>query len=85
MNWTVDWLAGALASLADAYLAVANPQRVTTASDQIDRLLAADPIENAQFSREGLYRLRVPPLTVFDTVDPINRMVEVTQPGYTVS
>jgi hypothetical protein len=83
MNYAVDYLPVAEDALADAWLRAADPGAVTTASAHIDRLLAADPFGNGHLLHEGLYQLVEPPLTVFYTVDPAQRRVEVSQVWYT--
>jgi hypothetical protein len=51
----------------------------------VDALLARDPVGHGQLLHEGLYRIVVPPLTVFYTVDTTQRTVEVSEVWYTPS
>ena len=55
----------------------ARRQAITGAQAAIDRLLEADPLGNGHHLSEGLYRLRVPPLSVTFTVDVPARRVEI--------
>jgi hypothetical protein len=83
MNYTVDWLTTAEDSLAEAWLQAADPGAVTAAQNQIDRMLARDPINNGQYLHEGLYRIVVDPLTAFYSVSTARRQVEVSEVWYT--
>jgi mRNA-degrading endonuclease RelE of RelBE toxin-antitoxin system len=67
-----------LGDLADIWLIAPDRQAVTDAQARIDELLSQDPVRHGQHLSEGLYRLRVPPLTITYTVDPDRREVEVT-------
>jgi hypothetical protein len=78
MNWTVEWLPDAEDALAEAWLQAPDPQAVTAAQAQIDRLLARDPQANGQHLHEGLYQITLAPLTVFYSIDAAQRRVEVS-------
>jgi len=73
----VYWPRTTLTDLAAVWLNAPDRQAVTSAQATIDHLLAADPISLSQHLSEGLYKLHVPPLTVYHTVDPVARKVEV--------
>ena len=47
------------------------------AQARIDQLLGANPIGNGKHLAEGLYQLRVSPLSVTYTVDTVQRRVEI--------
>jgi hypothetical protein len=57
---------------------VADRPAITAAAAKIDRLLAQDPINNGRALSEGLYRLSIPPLKVFCSVDQKARKVKVS-------
>jgi mRNA-degrading endonuclease RelE of RelBE toxin-antitoxin system len=79
MNWTVEWVPEAEDALADAWLQANDPQAVTRAQADVDRLLARDPVANGRLVHEGLYQIVVAPLTVFYSIDTANRTVEVSE------
>jgi hypothetical protein len=45
--------------------------------------LARDPFGHGEFMHEGLYRLVEHPLTVYYSIDPAKKTVEVTAVSYT--
>jgi hypothetical protein len=77
--FAVYWLPDAEDALAQVWLQAPDPQAVTVASAQVDRLLARDPLGCGQHLQEGLYKLVVPPLAVFYSVDETEHKVEVHQ------
>ncbi len=79
----VTWVPHAEGSLARIWLGSSDPLAVTRAQAQIDALLARDPIGHGQHVQEGLYRIVVPPLTAFYSVDTARRIVEVSEVWYT--
>ncbi len=81
--WTVEWDPSAEQELARLWMLAADPQAVTDAQARIDRLLARNPIGNGQHLAEGLYRLCVPPLTVYYRIDPDSRLVYVDEIHFT--
>jgi plasmid stabilization system protein ParE len=83
MNYTVDWIPEAEDDLADAWLNAHDPNAVTDAQARIDRLLARDPVNSGKQVHEGLYQIVDAPLTVFYSVDPARRLVEVSRVWYT--
>jgi hypothetical protein len=78
----VDWTDDALEMLADIWTQAANRPAVNTASDQIDAFLARDPIGHGKAVREGLYKLTVPPLMAYYSVDQAQKSVEVSAVRY---
>jgi len=80
--FTVDWSDGAIDDLADSWNRAPDRKAVTVAENVIEQRLARDPVGNADYMKEGLYRLYEPPLLVFDTVDTVQRSVEVVQVEY---
>ena len=83
MNFTVDYVPAAEDALAEAWLQASDPGAVTAVQNEIDRLLARDPIGSGQHLHEGLYQIVEPPLTAFYAVDNQQRRVEVSQVWYT--
>ncbi len=83
MNFSVEYVTEAENALAEAWLQASDPGAVTAAQNEIDRMLARDPIGSGQHLHEGLYQIVEPPLTVFYAVDVPRRRVEVSQVWYT--
>ncbi|HEY3392392.1 MAG TPA: hypothetical protein VGK58_06785 [Lacipirellulaceae bacterium] len=82
MKWTVLYRQSAQDQLADIWLKAPNQQTVADAADEIDRLLASDPL-NAGESRGGNTRIIVErPLTVLFDLFPDDRLVEVFAVSY---
>jgi plasmid stabilization system protein ParE len=79
----VDWTDAALDMLADIWTQAVNRASVNAAQNQIDALLARDPIGNGKHLSEGLYKLVVPHLTVSYSVDQAKKTVEVSAVRYT--
>lgn len=75
--FTVDWEPEAENQLANLWLTASDPKAVTQAQAVADRLLAQNPLGCGTERAEGLYHLRVLPLDVFYTVDPVRRTVQV--------
>jgi hypothetical protein len=78
MFYTVEWAYNAEMELAAIWLRAANRQAVTPAQAAIDRLLRVDPVANGTALSEGLWRLAVPPLVVFYSIDETQRHVTVS-------
>jgi hypothetical protein len=78
MNYTVDWEADAEIELARIWLGAPDPDAVTEAQAEIDRLLSRDPTGNGRHLSEGLWRIHVPPLAATYTIDSNRRQVKVT-------
>jgi hypothetical protein len=77
MSWTVVYRSSAQDHLANIWLNAPDRQAVTDAADEIDRLLASDPL-NAGESRGGNTRIIVErPLTALYDVFPDDALVEV--------
>ena len=75
--YTVRWKRTALDRLAELWLEADNRSAVTTAVDEIDRILAGDP-HNAGESRSGETRvLFVAPLGVFFEIPDSSKVVDV--------
>ncbi|HTU94013.1 MAG TPA: type II toxin-antitoxin system RelE/ParE family toxin [Gemmataceae bacterium] len=81
-SYTVDWTSDAEDGLTQIWLQTYDPA-VTSASNQIDRLLARDPFGHGQLAHEGLYKLTVPPLTAYYSIDQAHNTVEVSAVRYT--
>ena len=76
-RYTVVWTREAQDQLAILWLNSLDPARMTRAADEIDRLLAIDPLLQGFEVREGLRGLIVPPLRVIFAVKESDRIVEV--------
>jgi hypothetical protein len=81
--FAVTWISDAEDSLTLIWLQTNDPLAVTRAQAQADALLARDPIGHGEHLSEGLYRLAVPPLTLYYTVDVAQRSVEVSEVRHT--
>jgi hypothetical protein len=77
----VDWDPAATGQLTDIWMKAHDRPAVTSASNEIDRLLQSDPVGNGQLVSEGLYRVIVPPLVAYYEVDVPGRTVNVTGVG----
>jgi hypothetical protein len=82
-RYRVTWGPEAGDDLADLWTAVPNRQAVTDAADEIDRLLASDPLGFGSAVAEGLRKLSVPTLTVYFSVNQDDVHVEVSNLLYT--
>jgi plasmid stabilization system protein ParE len=79
MSWfTVEWTRTAENELADIWNNATDRRAVSIAQDRIDRLLGASPLTYGSDVAEGLRRLTVAPLTVYYSVHPTDRKVEVS-------
>jgi hypothetical protein len=76
-RFTVEYIPEAENELARLWLSSDDPQAFAAASNQIDDLLARDPVRNGRLLSEGLYRLEVPPLIVTYSIDDARQYVEV--------
>ncbi|MBY0512730.1 MAG: hypothetical protein K2P78_02320 [Gemmataceae bacterium] len=76
MRYTVIWGRVALGRLAGLWLWAPDRDAVTAASHQIDQLLRIDP-DTRGSPLFGDRVLRVPPLTVRFSINPMDMMVEV--------
>ncbi len=81
MRYNVDWDISARHTLAAIWIKAANRQAVTAAQDQIDRLLAADPLGKSKPVSEGLYAINVHPLRVVFEVDDSTKSIMVVSVG----
>jgi hypothetical protein len=82
MSWTVIYRATAQDDLAIIWLNAPDQQAVADAADEIDRLLASDPL-NAGESRGGNTRIIVArPLTALYDIYPDDALVEVFAVSY---
>jgi hypothetical protein len=79
VKYLVDWKRQALDELADLWNRAADPDRITEAANDIDRLLERDPFAVGE-SREGAFRvLFVEPLGVTYEVRSASRQVIVAR------
>jgi hypothetical protein len=77
MKWTVIYRPSAQDDLASIWLNAANPQAITNAADEIDRMLAHNPLHTGE-SRGGSTRIIIErPLTVLFDVYPDDALVSV--------
>jgi len=78
MSYSVEWSDDARNQLAATWLQhVAARQAITSAQNQIDRLLAADPLRNAVSAVEELYFSEVAPLRAQYEISDAGRLVTV--------
>jgi hypothetical protein len=52
---------------------------VTRAQDSAERKLTNDPVGFGRHLGEGLYRLNAPPLVIYYTIHPAERLVKITE------
>jgi hypothetical protein len=77
MKWTVLYRRSAQDQLANIWLNAPDPQAVANAADEIDRILASNPL-GAGESRGGNTRILIErPLTVLYDVYPDDALAEV--------
>jgi hypothetical protein len=77
MPFTVVWLPGPLAALAQIWTGASNRQAVADAADEIDRRLRRLSAP-AGAASGAVYRLRVAPLEVVYSISLADRRVEVS-------
>jgi hypothetical protein len=73
----VVWWEYAQSRLAVEWLNALDRAAITSAANEIDRRLAADPTACVEGDHEQLLRFTVSPLSVQFTVDPVNRSVTI--------
>jgi hypothetical protein len=78
-EYTVTWKPLAEDQLADAWLAAYDNRAVTDAQAAVDRLLRANPFGHGRYLSEGLFEIRVRPLSVFFTADEEKKQVWVEE------
>lgn len=77
MKWTVTYQPSAQNDLTNLWLNAADPKAVANAADEIDRILASNPL-NAGESRSGSTRIVIEwPLAVHFDVYPDDALVRV--------
>jgi len=77
MPYTVDWSRSAENQLASVWTLAANRNSVTRAEHRITQILEADPTVGTHLA-EGLWSLRVAPLTVYYEINAVDVIVTVT-------
>ncbi len=85
MNFTVDWDKSTENDLMELWLAASDQRAITAATAAVDQLLSEDPFSFGLHLSEGLWRIRVPPLVVHDTIDTALRHVQVTAASRTTT
>lgn len=83
MNFTVDWAADARRELHELWVISPDPAAVWDADKSAERLLAADPSGSGRHLSEGLWQLKVSPLTIYYDIDHARRHVQVTDVFHT--
>lgn len=77
MKWTVLYRPSAQDQLARIWMNARDQQAVTNAADEIDRILASDPLRAGE-SRDGNTRIIIEqPLTALFELYPDDKLVEV--------
>lgn len=74
---TVEWPNDVLSDLTTIWLQAPDRQAVTKVQATIDHLLTANPLGNATHLSEGLYRLRVDPLSVTFVINVPQHRIEI--------
>jgi len=80
-GFTLKWHPDATDQLADFWTQAADRQAITSASAQIVCLLERNPLGAGTPVAEGLYRIIVPPLAVYYSVEQAQRLVRVAAVG----
>ena len=76
MPYDFDLTAEAEDDLIERWLEAANPMSVTQASNEVERLLRANP-RLGEHQSEGLFRICEPPRVVYYEIDDVKRVVTV--------
>jgi hypothetical protein len=82
-DFGLEWEPDAEEELARIWMFADDPQAVTDASAQVDRLLTSNPLAAGEALSEGLFKLIVSPLTVFYSVESAQRTVKASWVWYT--
>jgi hypothetical protein len=77
MKWTVIYRPSAIADLAELWEGALERSRVTSAADEIDRVLSLSPLTAGESREEATRLLIVPPLAVVFDVAPDDMQVIV--------
>ncbi len=77
MPFTVVWLPGPLAALAQIWIRASDRQAVADAANEIDRRLRRPPVP-AGAASGAVYRLRVAPLEVVYSISDADRRVDIS-------
>jgi hypothetical protein len=80
-TFTVRWHPDALLLLAEAWMRANDRNAVTAAQAAVDRFLGDDPTQFGVEVSEGLWRIKIPPLMVYYTIDTVDLVVSVTAVG----
>jgi hypothetical protein len=78
VSFTVGWEPDAQTELHQLWATLPNPAAVRSAAETSERLLANDPVSNGQLLSEDLWKLIVPPLALYYTIDSARRHVQIT-------
>jgi hypothetical protein len=78
-RYTVVWLREAIDELGEIWLAAADRNAVTEASEEIDRILQDDAEKKGRILSEGLRVYDAPPLRAVFSVSDSDRQVEVAR------
>ena len=77
MNWTVEWEPDVWNELHQLWAISPDPASVRAASETAKQLLQVNPLGGLLLS-EGLWRVMVPPLAVYYSVDLNRHYVRIT-------
>jgi hypothetical protein len=78
VSFHVTWDPEARKDRAYLWATAPDPAAVRAACDAAEAALARDPYQGTTFLSEGLWRLVVPPVTVYFEIDPVGRQVKIT-------
>jgi hypothetical protein len=77
VSYDVAWKADAQNSLAGLWIIAPDRNAVTRAVHQLEQSLANDPTSGDHVA-EGLFKLRIAPVTLYYEIDAAHRSVDVT-------
>jgi hypothetical protein len=78
MNFTVEWDPPALNEFHELWAVSPDPAAIRAARVTAEQLVGGDPHGEGEYLSEDLWRVRVPPLTFYYTIDPDRQLVEIT-------
>jgi len=83
VNFTVTWEPDARRELHLIWATAPDPAAVRQAADIAEQLLGTDPFGNGTPLAEELWKISVPPLVVYYTIDSDQQSVEISNVAHT--
>jgi hypothetical protein len=77
MKYSVEWTASARSSLAELWLSASNRNEIQKAADEIDRILAHDPLNAGESRVSNIRVIFQPPLAAYFDVHSKGMRVKV--------